>query len=163
MKAETKIFVSVFLVVFFSAFLSVFMLIPFYYGHPLIDLGRLTSWTSSLFMTFSFSLSLLIAGVSVIFYDLYEEVKKKERNKIISKRLVVFILLLGLTLVYPLVFHYSVQAYEQECAAALERLPEEFSGYVDYPPFLSSRSGFPLMLFGACIAVSWFILFLWRK
>ena len=80
-----------------------------------------------------------------------------------SKRRIIFILLLALTLIYPLVFYYSVQAYEQECAAALERYPEELRPYVDYGPFTGSLSGFIAILFGASIAVSWFILFLWRK
>jgi len=163
MKAETKIFVSIFPVVFFLLFITVFMLIPFYYGHPLFDLGLLASWTSSLFITFSFLFSLFIAGVSVISYNLYEEVKKKERNKIMSKRLAAFILLLGLTITYPAIFHYSVEAYRVDRAAALDEYPVEIRGYVDPAPFPDTLEGFLTMLLGACIAVSWFILFLWRK
>jgi len=84
MRAETKIFVSMFLVVFSSAFFCLFMLIPFYYGHPLVGLGRLTSWVSSLFIVFFFSFSLIIAGISVIFYKVYKMMKKGERNNSFS-------------------------------------------------------------------------------
>jgi hypothetical membrane protein len=81
MNAETKIFVSVFAIVFTSAFLGVFMLIPFYYGHALVDLGRLKSWTSSLFSAFLLFLSLVIASISVILYEVYTMIRKRREKR----------------------------------------------------------------------------------
>lgn len=91
MRVETKIFVSTFLVVFSSVFFGVFMLIPFYYGHPLIDLGRLRSWVSGLFIVVFFFLSLIVAGVSVVFYwgvqndDKRESERETMKNRISPK------------------------------------------------------------------------------
>lgn len=77
MPMETKIFVSMFFIVFFSAFIIVFMLIPFYYGHPLFEIGRLTSYTSSLFIAFSVLLSFLVAGISVLSYEVFKILKRR--------------------------------------------------------------------------------------
>jgi len=80
-----------------------------------------------------------------------------------SKRRIIFIVLLALTLIYPLTVYYSVQAFLAWRDAVLEGYPIEFRGIIDLPPFTGTVNGFLVMLFGACIAVSWFILFLWRK
>jgi len=80
-----------------------------------------------------------------------------------NKRQVIFILLLGLTLIYPLIANYFVQTYRAERAAALERYPPEIRLYIDFHPFTGTVNGFLTILFGAIIVVSWFILFLWRK
>jgi multisubunit Na+/H+ antiporter MnhB subunit len=82
MNTDAKIFLFVFLIVFFSAFLSLFMLIPFYYGHPLVDLGRLANWVSSLFIVFFLFSSFIIASASVIFYEMYKMAKRRREKKI---------------------------------------------------------------------------------
>ena len=57
-------FVSVFLAVFFGAFIGVFMLIPFYYGHQIFDLGRFkgAATVATLYMLFC---SLIAAGAAI--------------------------------------------------------------------------------------------------
>ena len=67
MKAEIKIFVSMFLVVFISAFLGVFLLMPLYYGHPIFDFARIGNQIVPLFVFFLF-LSCLFASLSVVSY-----------------------------------------------------------------------------------------------
>jgi hypothetical protein len=80
LTTDAKIFASVFLIVFFSAFFSLFMLIPFYYGHPLVDLGRLASWVSHLSIVFFLLASFIIAGISVIIYNV-NKVAERRRKK----------------------------------------------------------------------------------
>jgi len=80
LSIEVKIFVSVFLIVFFVPFFTVFMLIPFYYGHTLIDFGRLTSYVSSLFAGLLFLSSVIIAGISVISYKVYQVTKRRRES-----------------------------------------------------------------------------------
>jgi len=70
MIAETKIFVSMFLVVFISAFLGVFLLMPLFYGHPFFDFARLGNQISALFAFFLVSSS-FIASISVVSYKVH--------------------------------------------------------------------------------------------
>jgi hypothetical protein len=80
-----------------------------------------------------------------------------------EKRKLALFVLLGLTLIYPLTIYYSVQAYELEWTAALEQYPEELRPYVNFHSFIHSSWGGLTIIFGTVIAVSWLILFIWRK
>lgn len=80
-----------------------------------------------------------------------------------GKRRIIFLLLLGQTLIYPLIVNYLTQVHNAEYAAALKEYSLEIQPYIDLPPFTATRNGSLIMLFGAIISVSWILLFLWRK
>jgi len=72
-----RVFVITFLSTFIALLVTFDMLIPFYYGHPLIDWGRYTEWWSSYYVIGYLLCSLIVAVFSVLAYELYKLIKKK--------------------------------------------------------------------------------------
>jgi len=75
----------------------------------------------------------------------------------------VFVVLLILTLTYPLTVNYALQAYESWRIAELESYPAEMRPYVDFSPFIQSFWGGLALIFGVVIVFSWLLLGMWRK
>jgi len=88
------------------------------------------------------------------------------RGKIMKVTLfkVAVLVLLTVTVIYPVALHLDIQRYEAWKQAELEKYPPEIAPYIDFNPYIAGTTGGLLItILGTVIAGSWLLLGIWRK
>jgi len=74
------------------------------------------------------------------------------------KKGLLLILFLATVLIYAVAIFGSIQDYEELKKVRLEEYPPEIRPFVDFDPYMSSRQGKFMILFGAIIGFAWLMI-----